>query len=112
MQIELRDGNSDFGKLQAITSAVVANAQTQSALQRVSSPSARWCHRARIKQFGIESYPAMLASQSAAKCHRTRRIRARARSGELPRRSTEYWSIMQASLWPHRWTDSGPSERS
>src|SRR6202035_6033919 len=37
MQVELRDGNSDFSKLQAITGAIVANAQTQSALQRVSS---------------------------------------------------------------------------
>jgi HAE1 family hydrophobic/amphiphilic exporter-1 len=49
MQIELRDGNSDFGKLQAITDAVVANAQTQSALQRVSSP-----FRALVPQFDVE----------------------------------------------------------
>jgi len=49
MQIELRDGNSDFGKLQAITQAVVANAQTQSALQRVSSP-----FRSMVPQFDIE----------------------------------------------------------
>ena len=31
MQVELRDGNADFGKLQAVTGAMVANAQTQSA---------------------------------------------------------------------------------
>src|SRR5258708_34341830 len=37
MQVQLRDGNADFGQLQAITGAIVANAQTQSALQRVSS---------------------------------------------------------------------------
>ena len=49
MQIELRDGNFDFGKLQAITQAVVANAQTQSALQRVSSP-----FRSMVPQFDIE----------------------------------------------------------
>ena len=49
MQIELRDGNSDFGKLQAITNAIVANAQTQSALQRVSSP-----FRALVPQFDVE----------------------------------------------------------
>jgi HAE1 family hydrophobic/amphiphilic exporter-1 len=49
MQIELRDGNSDFGKLQAITNAIVANAQTQSALQRVSSP-----FRAMVPQFDVE----------------------------------------------------------
>jgi HAE1 family hydrophobic/amphiphilic exporter-1 len=49
MQIELRDGNSDFGKLQAITGAIVANAQTQSALQRVSSP-----FRALVPQFDVE----------------------------------------------------------
>jgi len=48
MQIELRDGNSDFGKLQAITGAIVANAQTQSALQRVSSP-----FRALVPQFDV-----------------------------------------------------------
>ena len=29
MQVQLRDGNSDFGKLQAIAGAIVANAQTQ-----------------------------------------------------------------------------------
>jgi HAE1 family hydrophobic/amphiphilic exporter-1 len=49
MQIELRDGNSDFGKLQAITNAIVASAQTQSALQRVSSP-----FRAMVPQFDVE----------------------------------------------------------
>jgi hydrophobic/amphiphilic exporter-1 (mainly G- bacteria), HAE1 family len=49
MQLELRDGNADYTKLQAITSTVVANAQTQSALQRVSSP-----FRAMVPQFDIE----------------------------------------------------------
>jgi len=49
MQIELRDGNSDFSKLQAITQAVVANAQTQSALQRVNSP-----FRSMVPQFDVE----------------------------------------------------------
>ena len=49
MQVELRDGNSDFGKLQAITGAIVDNAQTQSALQRVSSP-----FRALVPQFDVD----------------------------------------------------------
>jgi HAE1 family hydrophobic/amphiphilic exporter-1 len=49
MQIELRDGNSDFGKLQAITNAMVAAGQSQSALQRVSSS-----FRATVPQFDIE----------------------------------------------------------
>src|SRR6266481_849628 len=49
MQVQLRDGNSDFGKLQAITGAVVANAQTQSALQRVSSP-----FRSMVPQFDVD----------------------------------------------------------
>ena len=49
MQVQLRDGNSDFGKLQAITSAIVANAQTQSALQRVNSP-----FRSMVPQFDVE----------------------------------------------------------
>ena len=49
MQVELRDGNSDFGKLQAITDAMVANGGSQSALQRVSSP-----FRAMVPQFDIE----------------------------------------------------------
>jgi HAE1 family hydrophobic/amphiphilic exporter-1 len=49
MQVELRDGNSDFGKLQAITGALVANAQTQSALQRVSSP-----FRSSVPQFDVD----------------------------------------------------------
>jgi HAE1 family hydrophobic/amphiphilic exporter-1 len=49
MQVELRDGNSDFGKLQAVTQAVVANAQTQSALQRINSP-----FRSMVPQFDVE----------------------------------------------------------
>ena len=49
MQVELRDGNSDFGKLQAVTNAIVANAQTQSALQRVNSS-----FRSMVPQFDVE----------------------------------------------------------
>src|SRR6266480_2480965 len=49
MQVQLRDGNSDFGKLQAITGAIVANAQTQSALQRVSSS-----FRSMVPQFDVD----------------------------------------------------------
>ena len=49
MQVELRDGNSDFGKLQAITNTIVANGQSQSALQRVSSS-----FRSMVPQFDIE----------------------------------------------------------
>ena len=37
MQIELRDGSTDFAKLQSVTSAIVGNAQLQSALQHVST---------------------------------------------------------------------------
>jgi HAE1 family hydrophobic/amphiphilic exporter-1 len=37
MQVELRDGSSDFEKLQNITGTMVTNAQSQSALQRVST---------------------------------------------------------------------------
>jgi HAE1 family hydrophobic/amphiphilic exporter-1 len=37
LQVELRDGSTDFQKLQSITDAVVANAQAQTALQRVST---------------------------------------------------------------------------
>ena len=37
MQIELRDGSADFTKLQSITDTIVANAQSQSGLQRVST---------------------------------------------------------------------------
>jgi hydrophobic/amphiphilic exporter-1 (mainly G- bacteria), HAE1 family len=49
MQVQLRDGNSDYVKLEAITDALVANAQTQSALQRVSSP-----FRALVPQYDVE----------------------------------------------------------
>jgi HAE1 family hydrophobic/amphiphilic exporter-1 len=49
MQVELRDGNSDFAKLQAITGEMVRAAQSQSALQRVQSP-----FRATVPQFDIE----------------------------------------------------------
>ncbi len=37
MQVELRDGSFDLTKLQAITNAIVKDAQTQSGLQRVTS---------------------------------------------------------------------------
>ncbi|HUD85286.1 MAG TPA: efflux RND transporter permease subunit [Xanthobacteraceae bacterium] len=37
MQVELRDGSADFAKLQSITNTMVANAQSQSALQRVAT---------------------------------------------------------------------------
>jgi hydrophobic/amphiphilic exporter-1 (mainly G- bacteria), HAE1 family len=49
MQVELGDGNSDYAKLQAITGAMVANAQTQSALQRVQSP-----FRATVPQLDVD----------------------------------------------------------
>ncbi len=49
MQVELRDGNSDYGKLQAITGEMVRSAQSQSALQRVQSP-----FRATVPQFDVE----------------------------------------------------------
>src|SRR5437660_166209 len=49
MQVELRDGNNDFAKLQAITGAMVSNAQSQSALQRVSSS-----FRSAVPQFNVE----------------------------------------------------------
>jgi HAE1 family hydrophobic/amphiphilic exporter-1 len=49
MQVELRDGDNDFNKLQALTQAMVANAQSQSALQRVQSP-----FRAAVPQFDVE----------------------------------------------------------
>jgi hydrophobic/amphiphilic exporter-1 (mainly G- bacteria), HAE1 family len=37
MQVELRDGSSDFAKLESITNTIVANAQSQSALEGVST---------------------------------------------------------------------------
>jgi hydrophobic/amphiphilic exporter-1 (mainly G- bacteria), HAE1 family len=37
MQVELRDGSSDFAKLQSLTNTIVANGQSQSVLQRVST---------------------------------------------------------------------------
>src|SRR5690348_453719 len=49
MQVELRGGSSDFARLQAVTASVVANAQSQSALQRVQSP-----FRALVPQFDVE----------------------------------------------------------
>ncbi|MFZ0762897.1 MAG: efflux RND transporter permease subunit, partial [Bradyrhizobium sp.] len=49
MQVELRDGNSDYGELQAITGAIVRSAVSQSALQRVQSP-----FRATVPQFNVE----------------------------------------------------------
>ncbi|MBR0797923.1 multidrug efflux RND transporter permease subunit [Bradyrhizobium jicamae] len=48
MQVELRDGNADYAKLQAVTGAIVRNAQTQSALQRVQSS-----FRSMVPQFDV-----------------------------------------------------------
>jgi len=47
--LELRDGNADYNKLQAITDTVVAGASSQSALQRVSSS-----FRAMVPQFDVD----------------------------------------------------------
>ncbi|MDO8398863.1 MAG: efflux RND transporter permease subunit [Bradyrhizobium sp.] len=49
MQVQLRDGNADFGKLQAVAGAIVANGQSQSALQRVSSS-----FRSMVPQLDVE----------------------------------------------------------
>ena len=49
LQVELRDGSTDFAKLQSITNTIVANAQSQSALQRVSTS-----FRAVAPQFRID----------------------------------------------------------
>src|ERR1700744_348678 len=48
MQVELRDGNADYSKLQAITDTLVTDASTQSALQRVSSS-----FRSMVPQFDV-----------------------------------------------------------
>ena len=49
LQIELRDGSTDFAKLQNVTNTIVANAQSQSALQRVSTS-----FRALAPQFRVD----------------------------------------------------------
>ncbi|ARP98337.1 efflux RND transporter permease subunit [Pseudorhodoplanes sinuspersici] len=49
MQIQMRDGSFDFTKLQAITNAVVSNAQSQSGLQRVQTS-----FRADVPQLAVE----------------------------------------------------------
>src|SRR5262249_26238593 len=49
MQIELRDSSFDLDKLQNVTSAVEANAQTQSSIQRVLAP-----FRSRVPQYTVE----------------------------------------------------------
>ena len=49
MQVELRNGSNDYAQLQAITHAMVENAASQSALQRVQSP-----FRAAVPQYNVE----------------------------------------------------------
>jgi HAE1 family hydrophobic/amphiphilic exporter-1 len=49
MQVQLRDGSFDFTKLQAITNAIVSNAQSQSGLQRVQTS-----FRADVPQVAVE----------------------------------------------------------
>ncbi|MET0868464.1 MAG: efflux RND transporter permease subunit, partial [Pseudorhodoplanes sp.] len=49
MQVQLRDGSFDFTKLQAITNAIVTNAQSQSGLQRVQTS-----FRADVPQVAVE----------------------------------------------------------
>jgi len=43
MVVELRDGSSDFAKLQTVTGAIVANAQTQSGCSASRPRSAPTC---------------------------------------------------------------------
>jgi len=49
MQVELRDGTSDFAKLQAVTGAIISSAETQSALQRISTS-----FRSMVPQYDVE----------------------------------------------------------
>ncbi len=49
MQIELKDGSFDFAKLQSITNTIVADAQSQSGLQRVSTS-----FRSSVPQLAVE----------------------------------------------------------
>jgi HAE1 family hydrophobic/amphiphilic exporter-1 len=49
MQIELRDGSFDLAKLQGVVNAVVANAETQSSLQRVMAT-----FRSNVPQYTLE----------------------------------------------------------
>ena len=49
MQIQMRDGSFDFTKLQAVTNAVVNNAQSQSGLQRVQTS-----FRADVPQLAVD----------------------------------------------------------
>jgi HAE1 family hydrophobic/amphiphilic exporter-1 len=49
MQIELRDGSFDFVKLQNAVNAIVANAETQSGLQRITAT-----FRASVPQYQVE----------------------------------------------------------
>jgi hydrophobic/amphiphilic exporter-1 (mainly G- bacteria), HAE1 family len=49
MQVELRDGSFDLGKLQTVVGAVEANALTQSSIQRVMAP-----YRSRVPQYTVE----------------------------------------------------------
>ena len=49
MQVELRDGSFDLGKLQAIVNAVEADAQSQSSIQRVMAS-----FRANVPQYVVE----------------------------------------------------------
>jgi len=49
MQIELRDGSFDLAKLQGVVTAMVANAETQSSLQRVMAP-----FRSNVPQYTVE----------------------------------------------------------
>jgi HAE1 family hydrophobic/amphiphilic exporter-1 len=49
LMIELRDGSTDFSKLQGITQAIVANGRSQSGLQRVSTS-----FRSEVPQFRID----------------------------------------------------------
>ncbi|PSJ58026.1 efflux RND transporter permease subunit [Kumtagia ephedrae] len=49
MQIEVRDGSFDFGKLQRSVNAMVLAAETQSGIQRISAP-----FRASVPQYRVE----------------------------------------------------------
>ena len=91
MQVELRDGNFDFAKLQAIAGAIVANAQTQSALQRVSPSFRSRCRSSTSRSTGSRPRPCSVTTTRSSR--RCRPISARptstsSTSSAAPSRST------------------------
>jgi HAE1 family hydrophobic/amphiphilic exporter-1 len=82
MQVELRDGNADYGKLQAITGAIVPTRRLKVRCNACSPRSVRWCRSSTSRSTASRRRPC--TSPPTRSSRRCRPISARATSTSSP----------------------------